>query len=156
LERDVFFENQYQISYVTADLRKATELLESRFGVEFRDLSGQDLIRNTVWTPEGDAEIAMRIAIATLGHLTIELLEPVSGATKIFTDMIEPGRLVKLHHFGMRCSDLAAMRSENEKLGRKVVMEGGYKTVRFMYVDARAELGHYMGYSTAPPGFWDR
>ena len=35
-------------------------------------------------------------------------------------------------------------------------MEGGFKTVRFMYVDARADLGHFMEYSTAPPGFWDR
>ena len=152
----MFFDNQYQISYVTPDLRKATGLMEARFGVEFKDLSGQELVRNTVWTPEGDADIEMRLGIAILGHLTIELLEPVSGATKIFTDMIEPGRLVKLHHFGMRCRDLEAMRRENEKIGRKVVMEGGFKTVRFMYVDARADLGHFMEYSTAPPGFWDR
>lgn len=153
----MFFENQYQLAYVTTDVGRAADSLKARFGVpEFKGLTGENFIENRVWTPEGDADIAMRIAIATVGSLTIELLEPVSGATGIFTDMLEPGVPLRLHHIAMRCEDVDVVRAEHEKLGRKVVMAGGYKTARFIYVDTRAELGHYMEYASAPPEFWRR
>lgn len=151
----MFFENQYQMAYVTPDVGKATEILKAQFGVsEFKGLVGEDYIENRVWTPEGERDIAMRIGIAVVGRLTIELLEPVSGATEIFTGMLEPGQPLKLHHIGMRCEDIDLARAENEKMGRRVVMAGGYKDARFIYVDARETLGHYLEYSSAPPDFW--
>jgi hypothetical protein len=151
----MFFENQYQIAYVTADFKLATSILCDQFGVkEFKGLEGDKVVENRVWTPEGEADIGMRAAIAQVGSLTLEVLEPVSGATGIFTQMLTPGQPLRVHHIGMRCEDIDAVRAEHERHGRQVVMAGSFKTARFMYVDARATLGHYLEYASAPPEYW--
>jgi hypothetical protein len=153
----MFFENQYQIAYVTPDIQVAGDILNKQFGVPaFKGLEGSKPVENTVWTPEGEVEIVMRAAIAIVGHLTLEILEPVSGATQIFSDMLIPGQPLRVHHFGMRVDDLDAVRAEHEKLGRKIAMVGAFKAARFIYVDARDTLGHYLEYASAPPEYWNR
>lgn len=153
----MFYQNQYQLAYATSEIGKAVQIMEQQFGVpQFKGLTGESYIENRVWTPEGEADIAMRVAIATVGHLTIELLEPVSGATAIFTDFLEPGQPMKLHHIAMRCDDVDVVRAEHEKLGRRVVMAGSYKAARFIYIDTRDTLGHYLEYASAPAEFWNR
>lgn len=149
------FRNQYQIAYVTPDIGAAAAILQEQHGVsEFLGLAGDKVVENRVWTPQGEADIGMRAAIATVGHLTLELLQPVSGATDIFTQMLIPGQPLRLHHLGFRCDDFEATAAENERLGRPVVMTGGFKAARFMYVDARATLGHFLEYVAAPPEYW--
>ena len=153
----MFYENQYQLAYVTPDLDQGIALLEQQYGVPaFKGLGGDNFVENNVWTPDGDRDIGMRVAIATVGHLTIEVLQPVSGATEIFTDMLLPGQPLRLHHIGMRTNDLDAVRAGHEAAGRQIVMAGGYKLAKFIYVDARATLGHFLEYAQAPAEHWDR
>jgi glyoxalase/bleomycin resistance protein/dioxygenase superfamily protein len=153
----MLFENQYQIAYVTADFSRATDILCDQFGVAgFTGLAGDEVVENRVWTPEGEVDIGMRAAIAQVGDLTVEVLQPVSGATRIFTEMLTPEQPLRVHHIGMRCADLDAVRAEHERHGRSAVMMGGFKTARFMYIDARAVLGHYLEYASAPPEYWQR
>jgi hypothetical protein len=151
----VFFENQYQLAYVTADLDRATKLLETQFGAPpFRALGGMDPISNTVWTPSGEREITMRAWVTTVGHLTLEVLQPISGACEIFTEMLVPGQPMRLHHIGCRTRDVDQARAESERQGRPVVMAGGFNTARFIYVDARPSLGHFIEYAMASPEYW--
>ncbi len=154
----MFFENHYQLSYVTPDLPLGAQILREKFGIAgFKQLGDAPVIENTVWTPDGDdVFIAMRAAIAFAGQLMIELLEPVSGATEIFTEMLEPGRSLKLHHLGIRCDDLEAVRAVHEQRGHPARMIGNFSTARFMYVDTRASLGHFLEYVQAPPEYWLR
>jgi hypothetical protein len=153
----MFFENQYQIAYVTPDIEVATAILCEQFGAPpFRGLAGHAPVENRVMTPEGEVDIVMRAAISIVGNLTLEVLQPVSGATKIFSDMLIPGQPLRVHHFGMRCDDLEAMRAAHEAQGRTVVMEGAFKAARFIYVDARDTLGHYLEYACAPAEYWNR
>jgi hypothetical protein len=35
-------------------------------------------------------------------------------------------------------------------------MAGGFGLARFIYVDARDRLGHFLEYAAAPPEHWDR
>jgi hypothetical protein len=156
-EVGVFFDNQYQLAYVAADLDEGAAVLEAEFGApKFKPLGGRDIIENRVWTPAGDRDIVMKASISQVGGLTLELLQPISGAVDIFTEMLVPGQAIRLHHIGMRTQDIDRMRTENEKLGRQVVMAGGFDTARFIYVDARATLGHFLEYAAAPPEHWNR
>lgn len=153
----MLFENQYQIAYVTHDIKLAKSILCEQYGVPaFKGLEGDAPVENRVWTPDGEVDIVMRAAIAIVGNLTLEVLEPVSGATDIFTEMLIPGQPLRLHHLGMRTDDLDAVRAEHERHGRQVVMAGAFKAAQFIYVDARATLGHFVEYACAPPEYWNR
>ena len=153
----MFYENQYQLAYVTPDLDQGIAILGQQFGVPaFKGLGGDNFVENTVWTPAGDRDIGMRVAIATVGHLTLEVLQPVSGATEIFTDTPLPGHPLRLHHTGMRTNDSQTPPAALEAPARQVVMAGGYKLAKFIYVDARATLGHFLEYAQAPAEHWDR
>ncbi|KAA9145840.1 hypothetical protein F6B41_13915 [Microbacterium lushaniae] len=61
-----------------------------------------------------------------------------------------------LHHIAMRSDDLDEVREQHAQLGLPSVMEGAFKAARFMYVDARQTLGHYLEYVSAPPEYWRR
>ena len=154
----MFFNNQYQLAYVTPDLDAGLAVLRDQYGVDnFKPLGGgEHYLENMVWTPEGEVSIGMKVAIATIGGLTLEVMEPVSGATGIYTEMLEPGQTLRLHHIAMRTDDIDAVRAEHERHGRRIVIWGDFKLVRFMYVDTRATLGHYMEYAQAPAEWWDR
>jgi hypothetical protein len=72
----------------------------------------------------------------------------------MFQNMLTPGRLLTLHHLGLRCRNLDATRADCERLGRPVVAAGGLGAARFMFADARATLGCYLEYVAAPPEYW--
>jgi hypothetical protein len=153
----VFFENQYQLAYVAADIAAAAAVLEAEFGApKFKPLGGKEIIENRVWTPAGEQDIVMKAWSAQAGRLTLEVMQPISGAVDIFTDMLVPGETLRLHHIAMRTDDIDRMQAENERLGRQVVMAGGFGSARFIYVDARKTLGHFLEYAAAPPEHWNR
>jgi hypothetical protein len=153
----MLFENQYQIAYVTHDLKEAMGVLSDQFGVTgWRGLNADYVVENTIMTPEGEKSITMRVAIAILGNMTLEVLEPIAGETTIFTEMLVPGQLLRLHHLGFRCNDLDAAKAANAKYGRQVVSEGRFKAAHFIYVDARETLGHFLEYVAAPAEYWNR
>jgi hypothetical protein len=150
----VFFDNHYQLAYVTSDLDEGIRILQAQFGLpEFKRL-GRGAFENRVWTPAGERDIAMKGAIAVTGRLTVEVLQPVSGAVDIYTEMLTPDQPLRLHHIAMRCSDIDKAKAENERLGRPVVMDGTLGPARFIYVDARDTLGHFLEYVMAPAEYW--
>jgi hypothetical protein len=99
-----------------------------------------------VWTPRGADEMVLKVAFAQVGKLQYELIEPVAGAVDIYRDGLAPGEAMRLHHIAMRVDDLAAARAASEGQGRQTVLAGESRGVRFIYVDARDALGHYLEY----------
>jgi hypothetical protein len=153
----MLFANQYQIAYVAHDILAGADILRSRFGVEgFRQLGDVAVIENTVMTPGGEATVAMKAAVAFVPGLMIELLEPVAGATRMFEEMMKPGEALSLHHIALRCDDIDGVRELHAAAGHPWTMEGRFRTARFLYIDARASLGHFLEYVSAPPEYWDR
>jgi hypothetical protein len=153
----MFFENHYQISYVTPDLDLGIAAFKEQFGIEnFRSPGGGGGGGQPVWTPKGEGILRVKAAVAFVGDLTIEVMEPVSGPDEIYRDFLVPGQPLRLHHLGMRCDDIEKVRTESERLGRPVVLSGEFKNGKFMYVDARATLGHYLEYVALPPEYWRR
>ena len=104
-----------------------------------------------VWTPTGEGEMVVKTAVAQVGRLTLEVMEPVSGLVDIYREFVVPGQPLRLHHLAMYAQDLDAVRAESERLGRPVVMAAEFKGGRLIYVDARATLGHYLEYVWVAP-----
>jgi glyoxalase/bleomycin resistance protein/dioxygenase superfamily protein len=153
----VFLDNQYQLAYVTADFDAGVAILRDQFGITgFTGLEGGGFVERQVWTPDGEITIASRAAVAYVGDLSVEVFEPVPGATRVFTGMLTAEQPLRLHHVGMRCDDLDAMRAAHERHGRRAVMTGDVRVARFLYIDALDTLGHYLEYVSAPPEYWRR
>jgi len=143
----VFLENQYQISYVTDDLEAGVAAFKEQFGVaEFRILADGTGSGSQVWTPEGEGPMVVKAAVARVGKLIIEIMEPVSGMVSLYRDFIVPGQPLRMHHIAMLTDDIDTVRVESERLGRPVVMSAEFKGGKLIYVDARATLGHYLEY----------
>jgi hypothetical protein len=147
----MFLCNHYQNAYVTADVDRAVDLLRSQFGVE--DVLRMDAVQR-MRTPDGEGDVTLKLAFAWIGALQYELIQPVSGPAGIYSRAVVADQPMRFHHVAMRTEDLDTVRSESERLGRPVVVVGSSGPVRFLYVDARDTLGHYLEYMSAPPEFW--
>ena len=55
----------------------------------------------------------------------------------------------------MRRDDADAMQAEVDSLKLPILMEGNLNGLRFVYVDARKELGHLLEYVWTTPEFWE-
>ena len=144
--------NHYQNAYVTGDIDRAVALLEEEFGAVGKTMRID--VTQTFKTAGGDGEGVLKLAFIQVGRLQYELIEPVSGNVAIYKDAVLPDQPMRFHHVAMRADDVDAVRAEAEKHGRKVVLAGESGAVRFLYVDARDALGHYLEYVQAPEAFW--
>ena len=148
------FSNAYQIAYVTGDLARGAEMLESRFGVATFTCVSLDLNLS-----KPAAAAAIKVGIAWVGDLQIELIEPVSGAVDVYRTALprDPAAL-SIHHLAMRVSgDIQNWdRVRGELAKERVAIEGGRDDMRFAYVDERAALGHYLEYVWMSESFLER
>lgn len=62
---------------------------------------------------------------------------------------------LRLHHLGMRVSDWDATKAEGKKNKWTIAHEGGVEGVKFVYIDARDTIGHYLEYIWVSPAMWD-
>jgi hypothetical protein len=141
----------YQNAYVTRDLDKAIQTLS-----ELHDVGGfwpieADFVLKTV---DGEKSARMRVALGWVGNLQIELIQPVSGFTEIYSAYLpeDPADASpRHHHVAVRRDDLDAMRAEVARLDAPVVFEGEGPGIQYVLVDARKSLGHYLEYVWATP-----
>ena len=143
----------FQHAYVTNDMARAKRQFADRWGVrsflEFESSLELD-------TPRGIGNARLKIALAFVGSLQIELIEPVGGpAARIYQQALPgSGYKVVLHHFAYRLSGCAGgWQRFRDSVGTEeypIAIEGhihnDYGDVRFAYLDTYAELGHYSEY----------
>jgi len=143
------FANVWQLGYVTSDLDRALDELSERFGLEhqFRVPSGGATFM------AGDEVVPWeaRFAMAARGGLIVELIEPVSGEVGFYRDALpaDGSFAIRLHHLAafMETGDEAwerargALASAGLGFDYTMLIPG---RVRAGYIDARAELGHFL------------
>ncbi len=141
----------FQNAYITRDIDKAVELFRNRFGVS--DVVSLELPLE-VTTPKGKGLAVNKIALIWINNLQYELIQPVSGLVDVYSDALPDDDSLKFHHICMRIDDWDSFRSNVEKQGYPVVLEGGTDMMKFVYLDARDSLGHYLEYVWATPEMW--
>lgn len=144
----------YQNAYVTRDLDKAIQALSEVHGVQgFWPIEADFSLK----TPDGEKSARMRVALGWVDKLQIELIQPISGFTDIYSAYLpedEADATLRLHHVAVRREDLDAMRTEIAQLDAPVVFEGEGPGIQYALVDARKSLGHYLEYVWATPEGW--
>lgn len=127
----------FQHAYVVRDLDAAIETFGRYYGVtQF----------TTVPMPPMEGGAAMRIGLAWSAGQMIELIEAEGPGFEIYTDWIDGGPDIRLHHFGYLIENDAQWAALERRLaeeGKPHVFSGDAGFVKFIYVYA-TELGHYL------------
>lgn len=141
----------FQNGYVVRNIDDAMAGLEQRHGpLAFTVLEPQVAAQ----TPEGFGLVHVKVALAWIGGLQIELIEPVAGYVRHYADVLDGGDAIRHHHIGLRVEDWEATRDALHREGAPIVYEGEFGNVKFVYIDARATLGHHIEYLWATPDGW--
>jgi methylmalonyl-CoA/ethylmalonyl-CoA epimerase len=112
-----------QVGFVVKDLDAAVESWVKLFGIEPWHFYTYEkpLVKRMSYHGK-PVEYRMRIALANIGQLRIELIQPLEGDT-VYADFVrEHGYGV--HHLGVLTEDMAASLDEAKKAGLAMTMDG--------------------------------
>ena len=144
--------HHYQNAYVTRDIEKATAELTARADVR---LISQIEAENEVHGPDGVRTQVNKYAFIWVGDLQYELIEPVVLAAPMFEVMLPDRDLVRFHHVCTRVADWDEMRRQVDAGPHPLVFEGtGGAGLKFLFLDARATLGHFLEYTWMTDEMW--
>jgi hypothetical protein len=135
-----------QNAYVTNDLDRAMAVWRDEFGVT-RFHTFENDAPGLVCSPE----YRMKIALANVGGVEIELIEPLPGEAPIHAELLpEDGSFaMRFHHAALRVdgglADFEDYMASLDPAKHPVVWHGQLGDVmRFAYTDERSTLGHYL------------
>ena len=133
----------FQNAYVTRDIEKALVEFKSRADVR---KSIEMEVSSEVTTPAGRGIQTNKLAFVWVGDLQYEFIQPVSGMVDIYRDALPDDDTPKFHHICMRLDEWDDFRARVDQQPFPVVLEGGNEFLRFVYLDARPFLGHFLEY----------
>lgn len=147
-----------QMSYITRDMDAAIAHCETELGISGFSRSESEI---EVLSYGAVRKLGVKAAIANFNQRQFELIEPVSGATEIYTDEVDLSRhIINYHHIAI---GIPGPYSEWERLLADVKASGDElaylfpavpdpsSKLCFCYVDTRKRIGHYTEYLWADP-----
>lgn len=148
-------EQFFQNAYVTRDLDKAVALVTERHGIGDWVYFEPEM---DVWTAtDGNGPCHLKVALGWAGSLQVELIQPVSGNLRHYLEYLpadETDLSPRLHHICMKWDDWDAGLVEVAEKNWPVAYEGGVPGCKFVYIDTRDSLGHYIEYMWMSPEMW--
>jgi hypothetical protein len=141
----------YQNAYITRDIDKAVKSFRARAGVEDPRVFEAQV---EVQTPAGRGMAVSKLSFIWINNLQYELIQPVSGLVDVYRDALPADDSLKFHHICMRVGNWQEFRARVADQPFPVVLEGGSEHLRFLYLDARDFVGHYLEYVWMTPERW--
>jgi len=140
-----------QNAYVTTDFDRALALFRESYGIpRFFELRDGEM-------ETGPGRCArVHVGFAWVGRLQIELIQPLGGCDDLYRDSLPmDGFAMRFHHtcqlIGSEAEYEALLR-DVERRGLRIAAQGEHGGhVRYVYIDARAELGHYLEHTWYTP-----
>jgi hypothetical protein len=145
----------FQNAYVTRSLDHAVALITERHGI--RDWVYFEPQMEVYTATDGNGPCHVKVALAWAGALQIELIEPVSGNLRHYLEYLpadEKDPSPCHHHICSRVMDWDKARAEVDQKRWPIAFEGGVEGCKFVYIDARESLGHYVEYMWMSPELW--
>jgi hypothetical protein len=136
-----------QVAYVTNDLDAAAALFERDYGAP--GFYKFDTMQSGVAKP---GEPHLRIGLARVGGVEIELIEPLGSTAPIFSQVLPRDSTqlaIRFHHVAIRIEgsieEWERHRSAIDTARHPIAYQGGLgELLRFFYTDERSALGHYV------------
>lgn len=147
-----------QNAYVTNDLDRALAIWRDEFGVpEFF------VFENDAPGLQASPDYRMKIALANVGGLEVELIEPLAGQAPLHAEVLpaDGSFAMRFHHIAMRIggelADFEAHMASLDPASHPVAWQGAMgDMMRFVYTDERATLGHYVEHVWFEPAFYEQ
>ncbi len=142
----------FQNAYVTRDIKKAIERFKSCADVrKLIEYEGS----TEVMTPSGLAVQTNKLAFIWVDDLQYELIQPVSGSVDLFRNALAADDSPVFHHICMRVDNWDEFRARVDKQPFPIAMERSIGDgLKFLYLDARSFLGHYLEYVWMSDASW--
>ncbi len=141
----------YQNAYVTRDIEKAIDQFKLCSDIR---LQMDTEVTVDVWTPRGNGTQTNKLAFIWVEDLQYELIQPVAGDVALYRDALPDNDQPRFHHICMRVDDWDDFRARVEQQPFPVVLEGGSEALKFLYLDAREFVGHYLEYTWMTDERW--
>jgi hypothetical protein len=141
----------FQNAYVTRNIQRAIDDFKAKASI--RKLLTFE-VTTEVLTPDGPGTLTNKLAFIWVEDLQYEFIEPVSGSLSLYRDALPPDDCLVFHHTCMRVDDWNDFRARVRQQSLPVVIEGGSEELRYLYLDARELLGHYLEYVWMTPTRW--
>ncbi len=144
-----------QVGLVVRDLDRAVECYWRQFGIGPWHIYtyGKPLVAHMTYRGQ-PADYTMRIALAWIGSLRIELIEPIGGDSVYAEFVREHG--YGIHHFGVLVDDMAAALAQADAAGLEMTMDGaGFGRDgdgHYAYLDTEGDLGAIIELIARPRG----
>lgn len=143
------FGNFLQNAYVTSDMDKAKAVFAEEYGISrYADIDNQFDVN----TPNGVRSLDLKISLAFVDNLQVELIEPVGGtAVGLYADILPKDEFAILFHHTCFVipGPLQAWKDFREYVDQRnmtVAIEADMGIVNFCYLDTRKTTGHYCEY----------
>src|SRR5665213_2976944 len=143
--------HHFQNAYVTRDIEKWVSIFEKRARIDHM-LRYEGTM--PVTTPDGTGTQTNKLAMIWVGDLQYELIQPVGGDVGLYEAGLPDGDGLHFHHVCMRVSDWDEFRPRVREQPFPVALEGERDGLRFLYLDAREFLGHYLEYTWMTDERW--
>ncbi len=145
-----------QVAYVTSDLERALAVWRDDF-----DVPAFHVFTNDMPGLESSHPFRMKIALANVGGVEIELIEPLNGSAPLHSEPLpaDGSFAMCFHHVTMRIegtlADFEAHMASLDAVRHPAVWTGSLADVmRFAYTDERRTLGHYVEHVWFDPDFY--
>ncbi|MBV9194997.1 MAG: VOC family protein [Solirubrobacterales bacterium] len=148
------FTDTLQVAVIVRDLDAAIRRYADEYGVapwaiyEFNPETIDDMIIDD--RPDG---YAMRLAVAYIGRLQIELIEPLDDKSIYARHLAEHGE--GLHHVALAVEDYAQAEQTLRAKGHHILMGGTHQGVTYSYFSTERDLGFpvelYSAIPSVPP-----
>ncbi|MBP1724572.1 MAG: lactoylglutathione lyase and related lyase [Deltaproteobacteria bacterium] len=126
-----------QVGIVVRDMDRAIKNYEEIFGISFPKVVVPDYF-NRVYRGKPE-NFRMKIGLAMMGKLQIELIQPLEGKT-IYAEFLEKWGQ-GIHHLGFDVKDLDERVAAFRGLGIGVLMSGERVGGKFAYMDTEGIVG---------------
>lgn len=135
-----------QVAYVTTDLDRALAVFRDDYGVPAFHVFAND----APGLVQSDGA-RLRIALALVGGVEIELIEPQGDSAPLFSEALpaDGSFAIRFHHVAIRIegslADFEAHMASIDPARHPVVWQGAMGAVmRYAYTDERPALGHFV------------
>jgi methylmalonyl-CoA/ethylmalonyl-CoA epimerase len=145
------FTETIQLAVVVRDLDAAMRTYVHDYGIGPWEIYGFDPGNVADMRENGEpVERSWRLAIAYVGHVQWELIEPLDEESVYARFLAKTGG--GLHHVGVAVPDFDGTLAEQAARGNGVLLGGEYKGIRFAYLDTVRDLGLVTEIFSGAPG----
>jgi hypothetical protein len=138
--RQPLFTDTLQVAFIVRDLDEAMRVYVEKYGIgpwqifQFNEGDAEDTVKD-----DEPATYAMRMAIANVGRLQWELIQPLDEKSHYADFLAENGE--GIHHLQMAVSDYDEAVNELRGRGHKVLVGGKFAGTDLVYLSTEREFG---------------